>query len=325
VADRGVVLLVLGVHPVAAESLAQVNHRGRAGWVEERVEQHHRAGISAGHAAQASPAGPTPDQIGLKANAAPSDARTMQCPTCGAPVEPGAYWCDRCATRLGTDARPRNPSSVPPAAHVEVHAAHHDANRVSWRTIGLACLTVVAALGALNLVHAATSPARDQPPSVAPPTTARPSRNALVFRAPDGSFEVRFPARPGAIVGGALPVGTGQPLAASSTVSARVGTRSYTVEWADITTADPQLNERMLERCNEPDGLTNLLVTARPITIAGQRGIECVLLDPFHAASAARAVAVFVTNGRLYSLQTAAPDGADPGTFSAFINSFRLT
>jgi hypothetical protein len=52
--NRGVVLLVLGVHPVATESLAQVDHRGRPRRVEQRVEQHHRAGISAGHAAQTS-------------------------------------------------------------------------------------------------------------------------------------------------------------------------------------------------------------------------------------------------------------------------------
>jgi hypothetical protein len=249
----------------------------------------------------------------------------MQCPTCGAPVEPGAFWCDRCATRLGADAPPRNSAAVRPAPHVEVPARHHDAEGVSWRTIALACLTVVAALGALNLVRAAASPASDQPAAVAAPTTARPNRKALVFRAPDGSFEVRFPARPGAIVGGALPVGTGQPLAASSAVTARVGTRSYTVEWADITAADAKLTERLRTRCNEPDGLESLLLSARVITIAGHAGVECVLLDPLHAASASRVVGVVVIGTRFYRLHTAAPRNADAGKFTALVNSFRLT
>jgi len=253
----------------------------------------------------------------------------MQCPTCGAPVEPGAFWCDRCATRVGADATPSKAAAVRPAPYiqvpVQVPARHHDADNVSWRTIGLALLTVIAALGVLNLVHAATRPAIDRFASVAPPTTARPSKNALVFRAPDGSFEARFPALPGPIVGGALIVGTGQPLAASSTVTARVGTRSYVLEWADITAADGQLPERLRKPCNEPDGLDSLLLSVRVITIAGHSGVQCAFLDPLHAASATRAVAVVVVGARIYRLQTTAPENSDAGKFAAFVNSFRLT
>jgi hypothetical protein len=214
--------------------------------------------------------------------------------------------------------------TIRPAPNAAIRAPHHDADRVSWRTIGLACLTVIAALGALNLVHAATSPA-DRLASVAPPTTVRPSKNALVFRARDGSFEVRFPSRPGPIVGGALIIGTGQALAASSTVTARVGTRSYVMEWADITAADGQLRERLRKRCNEPDGLDSLLLSVRVITIAGHTGVQCVFLDPLHAASTTRAVAVVVVGTRLYRLQTTAPESSDAGQFTAFVNSFRLT
>ena len=146
-----------------------------------------------------------------------------------------------------------------------------------------------------------------------------------MFRAPDGSFEVRLPARPGAIVGGALPVGTGRPLAASSAVTARAGTRRYIIEWAAIIAADAEFTERLRTRCNEPEGLDSLLLSARIITIAGHSGVECVLLDPLHAASATRVMAVVVIGTRFYRLQTAAPDNADAGTFRAFVNSFRLT